>query len=158
MKRNLHEILPILIFAMINLLALSACESKTTSPTLTASTTSNYEAGNPQPIDVLSVQGPLPPINPGGPNVEITLKNVSTEPVVSLIAVFTNLGARDIDINFEVGPVNPLSPGASISDTQSLIDGGFSNNVLYPLTIEGTLQSGAIFSYIEEIEIVEPPN
>jgi hypothetical protein len=65
----------------------------------------------------------LPPINPGGPNVEITLKNVSTEPIVSLTAVFTNLGARDIDINFEVGPVNPLSPGASISDTQTLIDG-----------------------------------
>ena len=158
MKRNLHEILPILIFAMISLLALSACESKTTSPTLTTSTTSNYEAGNPQPVDVLSVQGPLPPINPGGPNVEITLKNVSTEPVVSLTAVFTNLGAHDIVINFEVGPVNPLSPGASISDTQTLIDGGFSNNVSYPLTIEGTLQNGATFSYIEQVEIIEPPN
>jgi hypothetical protein len=158
MKRNLHEILPILIFAMISLLALSACESKTTSPTLTTSTTSNYEAGNPQPVDVLSVQGPLPPINPGGPNVEITLKNVSTEPVVSLTAVFTNLGARDIAITFEVGPVNPLSPGASISDTQTLIDEGFSNNVLYPLTIEGTLQGGATFSYVEQIEIIEPTN
>ena len=158
MKKNLRKILPISILVMISVLALSACQSKTTSPIITTSTTSNYEAGNPQPIDVLSVQGPLPPINPGGPNVEITLKNVSTEPVVSLTAVFTNLGTRDIAITFEVGPVNPLSPGASISDTQTLIDGGFSNNVLYPLTIEGTLQSGAIFSYVEEIEIVEPPN
>jgi len=158
MKRNLHEILPILIFAMIILLALSACESKATFPTLTTSTTSNYEAGNSQPIDVLSVQGPLPPINPGGPNVEITLKNVSTEPVVSLTAVFTNLGARDIDINFEVGPANPLLPGASVNDTQSLIDGGFTNNVLYPLITEGTLQSGATFSYVEQVEISEPPN
>ena len=158
MKKNLRKILPISILVMISVLALSACQSKTTSPIITTSTTSNSEVGNLQPIDVLSVQGPLPPINPGGPNVEITLKNVSTEPIVSLTAVFTNLGARDIDINFEVGPVNPLSPGASISDTQTLIDGGFSNNVLYPLTIEGTLQNGATFSYVEEIEIVEPPN
>ena len=158
MKKNLLKILPISILVMISVLALSACQSKTTSPITATSTTSNSEVGNLQPIDVLSVQGPLPPINPGGPNVEITLKNVSTEPIISLTAVFTNLGARDIDINFEVGPVNPLSPGASISDTQTLIDGGFSNNVLYPLTIEGTLQNGATFSYVEEIEIVEPPN
>jgi hypothetical protein len=60
----------------------------------------------------------LPPFNPGGPNVEITLKNVSTEPIISLTAVFTSLGPHDIDINFDVGSVNPLSPGASISDTQ----------------------------------------
>ena len=100
----------------------------------------------------------MPPINPGGPNVEITLKKVSTEPVVSLTAVFTNLGARDIDINFEVGPANPLLPGASVNDTQSLIDGGFTNNVLYPLITEGTLQSGATFSYVEQVEISEPPN
>jgi len=64
---------------------------------------------------------------------KITLKKCSTEPVVSLIAVFTNLGARDFDFNFEVGAVNPLSPGASVNYTQIfLIDGGFTNNVLYP--------------------------
>jgi hypothetical protein len=158
MKKNLRKILPISILIMISVMALSACQTKTTSPITTTSTTSNYEAGNPQPIDVLSVQGPLPPINPGGPNVEITLKNVSTEPVVSLTAVFTNLGARDIDINFEVGPANPLLPGASVNDTQSLIDGGFTNNVLYPLITERTLQSGATFSYVEQVEISEPPN
>jgi hypothetical protein len=158
MKKNLRKILPIFILVMISVLALTACQSKTTSPILTTSTTSNYEAANPQPVDVLSVQGPLPPINPGGPNVEITLKNVSTEPVVSLTAVFKNLGPHDFDFNFEVGPSNPLLPGASVNYTQTLIDGGFSNNVLYPLTIEGTLQSGATFSYIEEIEIVETPN
>ena len=156
MKNNLRKILPISILVMISALTLSACQTKTTSPITT--TTSTTDVTNPQPVDVLSVQGPLPPINPGGPNVEITLKNVSTEPIISLTAIFTNLGPHDFDFNFEVGSVNPLSPGASISDTQSLIDGGFSNNVLYPLTIEGTLQSGATFSYIEHVEIIEPPN
>ena len=75
-----------------------------------------------------------------------------------MTAIFTNLGPHDFDFNFEVGPVNPLSPGASVNYTQILIDGGFTNNVLYPLTIEGTLQSGATFSYVEEVEIVQPPN
>ena len=159
MKKSIIIMLSILL--AIVLVGFSGCSNTATTTTTTTSitkTTATSTSANPQPIDILSVQGPLPPINPGGPNVEITLKNVSTEPVVSLTAVFTNLGVRDIDINFEVGPVNPLLPGASISDTQTLIDGGFSNNVLYPLTIEGTLQSGTIFSYVEEIEIVVPPN
>jgi hypothetical protein len=158
MKNNLRKIFPISILVLITVMALSACQSKTTSATVTTSTASNDETANPQPVDILSVLGPLPPINPGGPNVEITLKNVSSEPMTSLTAVFTNLGPHDFDFNFEVGPVNPLSPGASVNYTQTLIDGGFSNNVLYPLTIEGTLQSGATFSYVEEVEIVEPSN
>ena len=39
-----------------------------------------------QPIEVVSVLGPVPPFNPGGSVVEITLKNVSGKPVVSLNA------------------------------------------------------------------------
>jgi hypothetical protein len=50
MKKNLRKILPISILVMISVLALSACQSKTTSPITTTSTTSNYEAGNPQPL------------------------------------------------------------------------------------------------------------
>ena len=98
MKNNLRKILPIFILVMISVLALSACQTKTTSPTLTTSTTSNYEAGNLQLVDVLSVQGPLPPINPGGPNVEITLKNVSTEPIVSSYNQAAQLKASDPEI------------------------------------------------------------
>jgi hypothetical protein len=39
-----------------------------------------------QPIQVVSVSGPLPSNNFGGPNVEVTLKNVFSESVVSMTA------------------------------------------------------------------------
>lgn len=39
-----------------------------------------------QPIEIIAVVGPLQPINPGGPIVEITLKNMADEPIVSLTA------------------------------------------------------------------------
>ena len=41
---------------------------------------------NQQPVEVVSAVGPLEPINPGGPVVEITLSNISDDPVISLTA------------------------------------------------------------------------
>ena len=102
--------------------------------------------------------GPVPPFTPGGPEIEITLKNVSNEPVVSLTAIFTNLGPRDFDFEFAVSNSNPLLSGISISDSLTLIGAGSDTNVSYPLTIEGTLQDGVTFNYVLQIEIVEPSN
>ena len=100
--------------------------------------------------------GPLQPINPGGPIVEITLKNVGVERVVSLAA---NL-EQNIAFNFDrdVSYSNPLLPDESISAKLTLYGGGFSDNLLYPLTIRGTLQNGTTFAYIKQVQIVEPPN
>ena len=106
----------------------------------------------------MSVLGPLKPFNPGGPMVEITLKNTNVEPVVSLTAIFTNLESRDFDFEFAVSNSNPLLSGISISDSLILIGAGFDTNVSYPLTIEGTLQNGVMFNYVLQIEIVEPSN
>ena len=85
--------------------------------------------------------------------VEITLKNTNVEPVVSLTAIFTNLGPRDFDFEFDVSNSNPLLSGISISDSLTLIGAGFDTNVSYPLTIEGTLQNGVTFNYVLQIEI-----
>ena len=112
---------------------------------------------NKQPIEVVSVTGPLQPFTPGGPTVEITLKNVSTEPIISLTAFFvefTEPGPHDFD--FAVTSANPLLSGKSISDTLTLINGGFGNNTPYHLTITGTLQNGAAFTYTKQVEIVAP--
>jgi hypothetical protein len=98
------------------------------------------------------------PINYGGPNVEIILKNVANEPVVSLMAVFDNLGPPYFYFNFDVGTSNPLLPGESVNRTQALMNAGFGDGVLYPLTMTGTLQSGATFSYTKQVKIVEPTN
>jgi len=113
-----------------------------------------------QPIEVVSVVGPIPPFNPGGPVVEITLKNVSNEPVVSLNASLGIIRAGPSDtpftFNFNVNPSNPLLPDTTISTELTLIGGGFSDNVSYPLIIEGSLESGAEYSYTEQVQIEAP--
>jgi hypothetical protein len=110
---------------------------------------------NQQPIEIISVLGPLQPINPGGPIVEIILKNVAAEPVVSLAATLEL--SRSFDFNFNVTPSNPLLPNKSISATLTLIGGGFSDNLSYPLTINGAFQDGGTFFYTKHVQIVEPP-
>jgi len=112
---------------------------------------------NQQPIEVMSVLGPLQPFNPGGPVVEITLKNVGVEPVISLTATLeldTPFGP--FDFIFNVTPSNPLQPNKSTSDILTLIGGGFADNVSYPLKIHATLQNGAKFVYTKLVQIVEP--
>jgi len=109
---------------------------------------------NLEPIEVISVSGPLQPINPGGPIVEITLKNASDEPVVSLTASLEL--SRSFTFNFDVNPTNPLLPGKSTSSRLTLIGGGFNDAISYPLVINGTLQSGEAFSYTKQVQIVAP--
>ncbi len=128
-------------------LLLGAC-SGTTTPT------------GQQPIQVVSVSGPLPPINPGGPNVEVTLKNVSDESVVSLTASLEvrRMGPSNTPFvfNFDVTPSNPLLPSNRISSSLTLIGGSFADNISYPLNIEGKLQSGGKFAYTVQVQIESP--
>ncbi|MDD5703183.1 MAG: hypothetical protein PHU23_14185 [Dehalococcoidales bacterium] len=98
--------------------------------------------------------GPIPPITPGGPTVEITLKNVSTEPITGLTA--TLVAGRSFDFSFDVSPSAPLMPGASISRKFTMIGGGFSDDALYTLTIKATLQSGALVVYTQQVQIKAP--
>jgi hypothetical protein len=113
-----------------------------------------------QPIEIVSVLGPVPPFTPGGPSVEITLKNVSVEPVISLTAtlkVDTAVGTS-FDFTFDdVTPLNPLQPTRSTSDRLCLIGGGFSSDVSYPLTINATMRNGANFIYTKLVQIEKPP-
>jgi len=113
-----------------------------------------------EPIEIVSVLGPVGPVNPGGPGVEITLKNVAVEPVVSLTAtleVDTAFGTS-VDFTFDdISPSNPLQPNASTSDTLTLIGGGFSSDVSYSLTINATMRNGAKFIYTKLVQIEKPP-
>jgi hypothetical protein len=115
-----------------------------------------------EPIEIVSVLGPVGPVNPGGPGVEITLRNVAVEPVVSLTAtleVDTALGTS-VDFTFDdVSPSNPLQPNTSTSDTLCLIRGGFSSDDWYHLTINATFRNGANFFYTKLVLIAQPrPN
>ena len=109
-----------------------------------------------EPIEIVSVLGPVGPVNPGGPGVEITLKNVGVEPVISLTATLEV--SEPYDFVFDVTPSNSLQPDRSTSARFCLIGGGgFSSDGSYPLTINATLQNGANFVYTKLVQIVEPP-
>lgn len=113
-----------------------------------------------EPIEITSVLGPLPPFNPGGAAVKITLKNVGVEPVISLTATLeaSSVSGFPFDFTFDdVTPSHPLQPNRSTSKTSALIGGGFASNVSYPLTINATLQDGANFVYTKLVQIEHPP-
>ena len=115
---------------------------------------------NQEPIEIVSVLGPVGPINWGGPAVKITLKNVGVEPVVSLTATLeaSSVSGFPFDFTFDdVTPSHPLQPNRSTSKTSALIGGGFASNVSYPLTINATLQDGANFVYTKLVQIEHPP-
>lgn len=112
---------------------------------------------NQQPIEVISAFGPLESnglVNPGGPIVEITLMNVSDEPVISLTATLEQF--RTFEFIFEVTPSNPLQPGDSISSKKILITGAIGDNILYNLTINATLQNEKTFTYSKQVQFTEP--
>jgi hypothetical protein len=111
---------------------------------------------NQQPIEIISVLGPQQPINPGGPIVEITLKNIAVQPVTSLAASLEL--SRSFQFDFDVTPANPLLPDKSTSAKLTLIGGGFSDNTSYPLKITGTLQDSTTFAYTKQVRIAEPSN
>jgi len=158
----------ITLLALSFVLAVSACSTTQGATTITAPPpTATLPAGE-EPVAVVSVSGPYPvyidgkPLwNPGGPVVEITLKNVSAEPVASLTADFGidragQPGLSSFFFIFDVTSAAPLLPGSDISVRQTLIGGGFSDNISYPLTINGTLQSGAGFTYTKQVLITVP--
>ena len=151
MGTELSRKLMLLIVSVVTLSAIVGClPSPKPTPTPTAS------PQNQQPIEIISVLGPLQPINPGGPIVEITLKNVAVEPVVSLTATLEL--SRSFNFDFDVTSSNPLLPDKSISAKLTLIGGGFSDSISYPLSINGTFQNGATFAYTKQVQIMEYPN
>ena len=111
-------------------------------------------------VDVVSVTGPVPPYNPGGPVVSITLKNTGDVPITSLNATLPLVNPRGVlfpyPFGFSVSPSNPLVPGQSIQETSTLIGASFDSSVEYPLTINGALLNGTQFSYTLQVQVVPP--
>ena len=67
------------------------------------------------PIKVVSVTGPIPPYNPGGPVISITLMNVADLPITSLNATLQLESQLSVPYSFQFGvnSSNPLFPGQS---------------------------------------------
>jgi len=89
---------------------------------------------------------------PAGPTVTITLQNEMGQNVTSLRAVL-ELAMDNYTYSFAgVSLSNPLKQGQSASDTEILINGGFSAGEAYPLVIEGATQD-LNFTYVTSTEI-----
>ncbi len=157
----------LIIYAVLFILLLSGCgPSSSPTPTSTPSPTATLPPGQ-EPIEVVSVTGPWPSwyedgkpgYNAGGPLVEITLKNMSDEPVIFLeTSLDLNIPspANPYVFHFDVTASNPLPPGESISSRQTLVGGGFADILAYSLTITGTLQSNVAFFYTKQVLITSP--
>jgi hypothetical protein len=112
-----------------------------------------------EPAAVESVSGPIPPFAPGGPMVEIILKNVSDKPMESLTATLGINGAppgRDYTYNFGVSADSPLATGKSATARMKLIGAGFNSDASYPLKISGSFKDNESFSYTVQVRILAP--
>jgi hypothetical protein len=104
------------------------------------------------PVEVVSVQetNPYKPgqtITPGGPTIEIRLKNVSRESIISLNVTLVIMDDRTFEYDFDVSPETPLSPNRIISSVRRDIGGGWGGSTPYSLDISGAMQSGEAFAF-----------
>jgi len=111
------------------------------------------------PVEVVSVTGPVPPYNPGGPVVSVALKNVGDISITSLNATLPSVpGGSSVPYSFvfNVSSSSPLLPGQSIQETRMLIGASIDSSLEYPLQVSGTLVNGTQFSYTVKVQVVPP--
>ncbi len=119
-------------------------------------TVDNGAQTSQSPVQIVSLTGPLPPYNPGGPTVGITLKNVGNIPIVTMIADLNTDRPHPFNL---LTTWSPLLPGQTVNATVNLIGpaaGSFSGDIPYPVTISGTLQDGTVFNYTFLMKIALP--
>ena len=119
-------------------------------------TVDNGAQTTPAPVQIVSLTGPLPPYNPGGPTVGITIKNVGSTPILTMIAALKTDMPHPFNL---LTNWSPLIPGQTVSATVNLIGptaGSFNSDVPYPVTISGTLQDGTVFNYTFMMKIALP--
>lgn len=104
-----------------------------------------------QTVEIVSIQSVPSLTNPGGPPIQLTLRNIGTTPITSLKALLTL--NNDYNFDFEnVTQANPLASGDSISETRILIGAGFRTDIVHPITISG-ITNNIPFTYTENIHM-----
>jgi hypothetical protein len=150
MRSNFHAV-PGLLIIFVSMLALMVGCTPTATSQSQQSTAASELTG--QPIEVVSVQDTYQSgqtVTPGGPTIKITLKNISEEPIVSLNVTLEEGGPRSFDYDFDVTKSNPLLPNELISSERRCIGGGWGGGIPYFLIINGTMESGEVFTFTWE--------
>ena len=99
---------------LVLLISLTSCSGAT-------STMATFHSVPGQPIEVVSIGQSGTP-NPGGGPIDITVKNVGSEPVVYLATTLKLVYAYTPDFEvvfYDVTPANPLLPGKSITQSKN---------------------------------------
>ena len=111
-------------------------------------------------VEVVSVLGPIPPFNPGGPVISVSLENVAGVSITSLNATLylpsTGSSAHYLFAFSSVNSSHPLTNGQSVKTTLTAIGAGFDSSKAYPLVVTGTLESSLAFNFTEQVMIVPP--
>lgn len=123
------------------------------------------------PVEVVSVVGPVEPINPGGPTIQITLKNTSVGIVTGVSAFLHDIYPRlpeatypqplpgPAEFNFDVTAANPLLAGKTTTSTLTLIGATLDINKAYALTLNDEytsgIETGQTTSYQQHVNIIK---
>ena len=113
-----------------------------------------------EPVQVVDVYNGPGLNTPGGPTITITLKNISTKPIVYLLATITLSSDNSVapfEFVFKVDSLNPLEPDMTISQTQILIRGGFNTDDHYPLDVRGIFQGNGTFQFSQQVAVSTIP-
>ena len=121
--------------------------------------TITVENGTPTepPVQIVSLTGPIPPYNPGGPTVGITIKNIGNVNILTMGADLKTNMPHSFNLFTKW---SSLLPGQTVSATVNLIGptaGSFSSDIPNPVTIYGTLEDGTVFNYTFYMKISLPP-
>lgn len=137
---SMKEMLILVVLPLI-LMGAVACTKEPAERTTVSGSTA-------EPIAIVSVTYAAgQTVNPGGPTIEITLKNVSKEDVSSLDVTLDESSRGRFKFDFGVDMSKPLAPSKTIRARQILIGGGWGPGIAYSLVIGGTLRSGVTFEF-----------
>ena len=100
------------------------------------------------PVEVLLISARSDSEPKDDPTIEINLKNVSPDPIVSLNAVLIEFAPVDYNFGFSVTTGSPLLPGRNVIAIGDLPQGQFGEGVVYSLKISGTFRNGKTFSFM----------
>jgi hypothetical protein len=155
------------ILSLFGLLLVASCSKQTTTivpygydnilVSISGTTSLPIHVHGP-PVEIISFSSILGKDNlpPPSPIVELILMNNLDESLVSLVGTvqFTDHPSEFV---FNVSAGNPLTSGASSSVSQGVgpTGGAIGDSIL--ITIKGTLQSGATFSFTQPRQIIIQP-
>jgi hypothetical protein len=108
------------------------------------------------PVRVVSVTD-VGSLIPAVPQLNLTVSSPVGGPRVTSLEALLTLNGGAQRFGFGVSPSNPLPQGVGVSAVVIVTGLNFTADQVYPMTLEGTLSSGATFDYSVQIQVADVP-